>query len=199
MNCRNHVDVSEGVHHCSRCGVAFCRDCLVTIGDRPYCATCKTEQLLDVRSGVDRTRLEYGSVLKRFGAMLLDGIIQSIPSYAIMVAVMFGTGMMTDPETAGQFNPMLLVMYVPFFVLPVLYEGLMLAYKNGQTVGKMALNLRVVRPDGSNITRGQAWGRAGIRVVLSCLWIVDYIPVFFTDEKTTLHDMIAGTRVIETQ
>ena len=33
--------------------------------------------------------------------------------------------------------------------------------------------------------------------VLGCLIIGDYIPYFFTDEKTTLHDMVAGTRVIE--
>ena len=75
----------------------------------------------------------------------------------------------------------------------------MLSMKNGQTVGKMALRLRVVRPDGSRISNGQAWGRAVMRLVLGCLFIVDYIPYFFTDEKTTLHDMVAGTRVVESQ
>ena len=45
----------------------------------------------------------------------------------------------------------------------------MLSMKNGQTVGKMALRLRVVRPDGSPITTGQAWGRAVMRLVLGCL------------------------------
>lgn len=196
MICRNHVDVSEGVRRCSRCGAGFCGDCLVTIDGRPYCATCKTEQLMDVRSGVDRTSMSYGGMLKRFGAQILDGLLQAVPSYAIMFAVMFGSGMMNNPSAEP--SPLLLVMYIPFFLIPVLYEGLMLSLKNGQTVGKMALNLRVVRPDGSSITRGQAWGRAVMRVVLSCLWIVDYIPAFFTDEKTTLHDLVAGTRVIET-
>jgi uncharacterized RDD family membrane protein YckC len=193
--CRNHVDVSEGVLRCSRCGAGFCGDCLVTIAGRQYCATCKGEQLLDVRSGVDRSRMTYGSVLKRFGAQILDGIIQAVPSYAIMFGVMAGTGMLLNPDPEP--SPWLIAAYIPFFTLPVLYEGLMLSLKNGQTVGKMALNLRVVRPDGSNISKGQAWGRAGIRVVLSCLWIVDYIPAFFTDEKTALHDLVAGTRVIE--
>jgi uncharacterized RDD family membrane protein YckC len=196
MICRNHVDVSEGVRRCSRCGAGFCGDCLVTIDGRPYCATCKTEQLMDVRSGVDRTSMSYGGMLKRFGAQILDGLLQAVPSYAIMFAVMFGSGMMNNPSAEP--SPLLLVMYIPFFLIPVVYEGLMLSLKDGQTVGKMALNLRVVRPDGSSITRGQAWGRAVMRVVLSCLWIVDYIPAFFTDEKTTLHDLVAGTRVIET-
>ena len=35
-----------------------------------------------------------------------------------------------------------------------------------------------------------------MRLVLGCMAIVDYIPYFFTDEKTTLHDMVAGTRVV---
>ncbi len=195
MICRNHVDVSEHIRRCSRCGASFCSDCLVTISGRPYCATCKGEQLLDVRSGVDRTGMTYGTILKRFGAQLLDGILQAVPSYALMFGMMFGTGMMGNPDP--ELSPMMILIYIPFFTIPVLYEGLMLSLKNGQTVGKMALNLRVVRPDGSNITRGQAWGRAGIRVVLSCLWIVDYLPAFFTDEKTALHDLVAGTRVIE--
>jgi uncharacterized RDD family membrane protein YckC len=73
----------------------------------------------------------------------------------------------------------------------------MLQFKDGQTLGKMALKVRVVRPDGSPMSTGQVWGRVVMRTVLGCLWIVDYIPAFFTQEKTTLHDMIAGTRVVD--
>lgn len=201
MICRNHVDVSEGVRRCSRCGASFCSDCLVTIQDRPHCATCKTEHLLDIRSGVDRTRLTYATVLRRFGAQFLDGLIESVPSYAIMFAIFLGTGVMSggNPEPSPAFIAAYLLAYIPLFAIPILYEGLMLSKKNGQTIGKMALNVRVVRPDGSPITSGQAWGRTAMRLILGCLWIVDYIPVFFTDEKTTLHDMVANTRVVDIQ
>jgi uncharacterized RDD family membrane protein YckC len=194
MICRNHVDVEEGVRRCSRCGGTYCPDCLVTIGDQPFCATCKTEQLMDVRSGVDRTRLVYGTFWPRLGAYVIDYIIQIIPIYAIMGIVMLiaGAGVLA----AEKLSAWLLVIYIPAFLIPICYEALMLQMK-GQTVGKMALRLRVVRPDGSRITSGQAWGRAAMRIVLGCLIIGDYIPVFFTDEKTTLHDMVAGTRVIE--
>jgi len=193
LACRNHPDVIEGVRHCSRCGGPFCRDCVVTINDRLYCATCKQEQLLDVRSGVDRTRLNYASILKRFGAIFVDGLILNLPLYFIMFGLMFSS-MKGNP---GQPNPLINLIGIPFMFVNLIYEGLMLQLKNGQTLGKMALSVRVVRPDGSPITPGQAWGRAAMRLVLGCLWIVDYIPVFFTDEKTTLHDMAAGTRVVE--
>jgi uncharacterized RDD family membrane protein YckC len=198
MICRNHVDVSEGVRRCARCGGTFCGDCLVNIQGQPYCAVCKSEQLLDVRSGVDRVHMQYGTVLKRFGAIFLDGLIQAVPIYAIMFGIMGAAGMFSGG--GRQPNPLVfLAIYPPAFAIPLLYEALMLSMKNGQTVGKMALGLRVVRPDGSPISTGQAWGRAGMRLVLNCFWIVDYIPAFFTDEKTTIHDLVAGTRVVDIQ
>ena len=192
LACRNHPDVIEGIRHCSRCGGPFCNDCLVTINGRLYCATCKNEQLLDVRSGVDRTTLNLAGVGKRFGAIFVDGLIINLPMYFIVFGLMFST-----MDQHGQPNPMINFISIPFMFINFLYEALMLQAKNGQTLGKMALKVRVVRADGSPITNGQAWGRAAMRMVLGCLWIVDYIPAFFTKEKTTLHDMAAGTRVVE--
>jgi uncharacterized RDD family membrane protein YckC len=193
MLCRNHIDVADGVRRCARCGTPFCPDCLVELSGRPYCATCKSEQLLDVRSGVDRSQMQYSSRLRRFGAIFLDSLLIVVPMYAIVGVFVF------MPATRGQQpSPLMNLIGIPFALFSLVYEGLMLQHKNGQTLGKMALKVRVVRPDGSPISAGQAWGRVVMRTVLGCLWIVDYIPAFFTDEKTTLHDMIAGTRVIDT-
>lgn len=196
MLCRNHVDVEEGVRLCARCKEPFCPDCLIPLQGQPFCGTCKTEQLLDLRSGVDRTRLVYAGFWSRFGAQVLDGLIYGVPAYAIFVGVMMYAAALVQKN--AQVPPVLLLAYVPMYVFPILYEAFMLSLKNGQTVGKMALRLRVIRPDGSSITTGQAWGRAVMRLLLGCLVVVDYLPYFFTDEKTTLHDMVAGTRVVET-
>jgi uncharacterized RDD family membrane protein YckC len=192
MICRNHVDVAEGVRRCSRCGGTYCSDCLVDIQGRPFCAGCKTEQLMDVRSGVDRTRMAFGGFWQRFGAYIIDYIIQLVPIYAIFGVLMLIGGLTSE----GEPSPWILLGYIPALLIPIIYEALMLQTKS-QTVGKMALRLKVVRPDGSRISAGQAWGRAVMRLVLGCLIIADYIPYFFTEEKTTLHDMVAGTRVIE--
>lgn len=192
MLCRNHIDVDAGVRRCARCGIPFCPDCLVEISGRPYCLMCKSEQLLDVRSGVDRSQVQYATILRRFGAVFLDGLLVAIPMYALMGVLIF------VPASRGQeVNPLFNLIGIPFAFLSLVYEGLMLQYKNGQTLGKMALKVRVVRPDGSPMSPGQAWGRVVMRTVLGCLWIVDYIPAFFTLEKTTLHDMVAGTRVVD--
>jgi len=193
MLCRNHVDVSENVRRCTRCGTPFCSDCLVDIQGHPYCAVCKSEQLMDVRSGVDRSQLQLAGNGKRFAAVFIDNLISFVPFYALFLVAMFA-----NTRATGGPSPFIFLLYIPMFVAPLLYEGLMLQMKDGQTLGKMAMKVRVVRPDGSPLSSGQAWGRAAMRMVLGCIWIGDYIPAFFTKEKTTLHDMIAGTRVIET-
>lgn len=186
MICRNHVDVSEGVRRCSRCGATFCRDCLVEIGGLSYCATCKTEQLLDVRSGVSGP-LDLASIGRRFVASFVDGLVTGIPAL-IMVFIIIGT--------AGRAGPRFMTpaFYVPS-IIAVIYQAAMLKAR-GQTLGKMAMKVKVVRPDGSDITGGQAWGREVSRALLGILYIVDYLPAFFTKDKRTIHDMLAGTRVV---
>lgn len=193
MLCRNHVEVAEGVRRCARCQSPFCRDCLVEIQGRPYCATCKSEQLLDVRSGVDRSTLDLSSPWKRFGAIILDGLLVNLPLYLLLMFFAF-----TVKGANGEPHPLFAFAGIPLMFAQFIYEGLMLSMKDGQTLGKLALKVKVVRPDGSSISSGQAWGRAAMKLVLGCLWIVDYIPAFFTKEKTTIHDMVAGTRVIDT-
>jgi uncharacterized RDD family membrane protein YckC len=80
-------------------------------------------------------------------------------------------------------------------VINIAYQALMLAAR-GQTLGKMALKVKVVGADGSDLSTGQAWGREVMRAILGFLYIVDYLPAFFMKEKTTLHDLVAKTRVV---
>ena len=49
--CPNHPDVVSGLVACARCGVAYCGDCVVELEGRPYDASCKEEQVRDLRSG----------------------------------------------------------------------------------------------------------------------------------------------------
>lgn len=190
-SCRNHPDAIEGLRYCSRCGQVFCPDCLVTIRGNTYCATCKAEQLLDLTSGVDQSTLELAGIGRRFGAMFIDQLILSIPVLIGFAIVMFAAFSNKD------FNPLWLQPGLLIVVaLYVVYEALMLAAR-GQTLGKMAMKIKVVRADGTPLTTGQAWGRAFMRQILaSCLSIFNYLPAFFTKDRTCLHDLVANTRVV---
>jgi uncharacterized RDD family membrane protein YckC len=170
-----------------------------------YCADCKTEQVRDVQSGTDATVLDYGSVGRRFGAIFIDGLVQTVASYALVIPLGMAMGTMDalDPgqepgDISGLMIVFLLVMYGIMFAIPVAYEALMLQSR-GQTLGKMALGLKVVTPDGNDISGGQAWGRAGMRLVLNFCLLIDYIPALFNKEKTCIHDMVAKTRVVRIQ
>lgn len=194
LACRNHPGVVEGLRYCSRCGQSFCPDCLVNIRGNSYCATCKAEQVLDLASGVDQSSLELAGVGRRFAALLLDGLILGVPFGIIFVVFIAFTVKNKDANAAGP-EVMVVFWIVALFAYPI-YEALMLAAR-GQTLGKIAMNVKVVRPDGTPITTGQAWGRAFMRQVLaSCLSLFNYLPAFFTKEKTCLHDLVANTRVV---
>lgn len=189
LHCANHWDVVEGLRRCSRCGETFCGDCLVEIRGIPYCGRCKNETILDVRSGVSGT-LDLASRGRRFAAVWIDGMVITLP-FVILILIVGWKSFMGGPD------PFIMR---PLFILPTVvmfvYDGLMMSAR-GQTLGKIALNIKIVRPDGSDISTGQAWGRAVMRQVLTgCLVPFNYLPIFFTKERTCLHDMVAGTRVV---
>lgn len=193
LACRNHPDAVEGLRYCSRCGQTFCPDCLVTIRGNTFCASCKAEQMRDLASGVNQNALELASIGRRFGALFIDGLLLSVPMIIIIFALIFAS----VSGKNNNFNPIWIQPAALLVIaLYVVYEALMLAAR-GQTLGKMAMKVKVVRIDGTPISTGQAWGRALMRQILaSCLSIFNYLPAFFTKDRTCLHDLVANTRVV---
>ena len=123
----------------------------------------------------------------------IDWLIVGMPVVVAIFVVAFGTVTRAGGRSYPPGFQFIGLIQIPIMIL---YEGLMLSARS-QTLGKMAMHLRVVRADGSPISTGQAWGRASIRALMaSCLSLIDYLPALFTNEKTALHDMAAKTRVI---
>jgi len=90
---------------------------------------------------------------------------------------------------------------LPFSIgVPVLYQGFMLKAR-GQTLGKMALSIKVVTPEGRPLAPRAAWLRAVSQTVLAtcCLGAVDMLVGVFTWERTCLHDLFAKTRVVRVE
>jgi len=182
MICRNHVDVSEGVRRCSRCGSTFCGDCLVDIAGKPYCATCKTEQLLDVRSGVTGP-LDIAPIGRRIWAYLLDVLIL----YIINLGIGFAFGLAMQ---GGKAQALGCVSALLSLVVTIGYDAILVA-SNGQTFGKRALKIKVVAENGENVTTGQAWGRALAKLIPFAQFVA-----LFNNERKGIHDMLAHTRVV---
>jgi uncharacterized RDD family membrane protein YckC len=202
MPCKNHPFVEDRLTRCSRCAETFCPDCIVEIGGLPYCLSCKTESMRDLRSGVPLGQLDMASIGRRFAAIFIDGLIVTLPIMVLAFLVLLPLGLV-EADQGENAMPAALSIFANLFVslgaaaIYILYEGLMLA-SGGQTVGKKAMKVKVVTAEGSELSSAQAWGRAASRQILGivpCLGLIDYL-VAFGQERTTIHDMMAKTRVV---
>jgi len=192
MLCRNHVDVSEGVQPCTRCGAEFCAHCLVTIHGLPYCGNCKGEKVLDVQSGSDTRELPLANIGRRLAALWIDRMMFGATALAIIFI-----GASRGGNDSEFLIIVVLAAFGAFIFGMIVYEALMMS-RNGQTLGKMMLKIKVVRPDGTPISAGQAWGRALLRgALVHVLTLLNYIPALATKEKTCIHDLVANTRVVK--
>jgi uncharacterized RDD family membrane protein YckC len=65
----------------------------------------------------------------------------------------------------------------------------------GQTLGKMALQIRVVSMDGGPLSFGQAVGRYFASFLSAIILGIGFIMAGVRSDKRALHDLLAGTRV----
>ena len=67
----------------------------------------------------------------------------------------------------------------------------------GQTPGKMALRIKVIRTDSSSLTLGRAFYRETLcKFVSGIILGIGYLMVVFDDKKQGLHDRMADTYVV---
>ena len=125
----------------------------------------------------------------RLAAVLLDGIIFSVPIFVFGVI-----GAVTETEA--------LIAVGGVISLAILIAQLVLQGTRGQTLGKMALGIRIV-----DFNTGGHPGFARIvllRVIVNGL-IGGFIPPYvlvdalfiFREDQRCIHDHIAGTRVVQ--
>jgi len=198
MPCALHPAVLDHLNPCARCGKTYCPDCLVELKGNRFCAACKGEAVRDMQSGVSGTDLPLASIGRRLVAMIVDGLIQLV----VWLPLGIGFGILTAKlQASGGSGPVVaplaqLFLQVLAFGGMLAYEGLFLQLK-GATPGKMAMGLKVVTAEGDPISPGQAWLRPFIRSLIGCCFVVDYLPAFFREDKCTVHDLAAKTRVIK--
>lgn len=121
--------------------------------------------------GITTTR-EYADFWTRFVGALIDGLILLIPSLVVGSAVPFVGSVAVD----------------------FLYHWLMLAYWDGQTVGKRVMRIRITRPDGAPVDPGVAAARSAMRLVSGFALLLGFLWAAWDPEKRTWHDIVADTR-----
>jgi uncharacterized RDD family membrane protein YckC len=198
MACKNHPDELTGLTDCSRCGDAFCPSCVVELGGAFLCAECKQEHVRDIQSGVDPSGLELATITKRLLALTLDGALW-YATIGVLALVALPLILHFAPEEPFRDSASSTVLFIAAMVVaygaPVVYEGMMLQ-KRGQTLGKMAMGIKVVTPEGNDISAGQAWLRVFMKLLLAMPYGLTFFAAIFSKQRRTLHDSIARTRVV---
>jgi predicted Zn finger-like uncharacterized protein len=131
----------------------------------------------------------------RFVALIVDSLLLGAVQFIIGLVLGFAGGSMTEVDGGGAMA-MLAITWLCSMAVSVTYYVFFTGY-NGQTPGKMALRIQVVRADGTPMSYGRAFLREIIGKFVSGIILgIGYLMVAFDRQKQGLHDRIAGTYVI---
>lgn len=189
---------------CAECGHPTPADELARFGTVMVCPNCKARYAQKLREGVMPGRaMTYGGFWIRFVAYLIDTIILAIAGTIIQFAfvgslrnvVIVEPGVQPGPEVFARILGTAGLAGLINLAIAATYEALFVS-KLGATPGKMALSLRVVRPDGSLLGLGRAFGRHFAKILSGFILLIGFIMAGFDSEKRGLHDMICDTRVV---
>jgi uncharacterized RDD family membrane protein YckC len=137
------------------------------------------------------TLLKIANIGARFVGMLLDSLIIIVPILVIGFLIGFWGGLLDEDDQVTVAKAQLVGL-----LLGILYEAVFLSSPWQATPGKRLLSIKVVDQKGQPISFWRAFGRGSAKV-LSSLFLIGYIVAFFTENKRALHDLMAGTIVIE--
>jgi uncharacterized RDD family membrane protein YckC len=136
----------------------------------------------------------YGGFWRRFWACMLDGIVLGFVSMFVYAAGVFIVRY-TAPEIDDPAKALLIPQLVANTILKAFYFIYFHAL-TGQTVGKLALGLKVVGKDGGAI----GVGRASVRYFGSFISLLfaglGFAWIAFDSRKQGWHDKMAGSLVI---
>lgn len=149
------------------------------------------------------------SRLARLGAVLIDSAVIAIPAILLAIAMPafadYAVRAGGQPSTSS--NGTLIVALSLFGLAAIAFAvyQLVLLYRNGQTVGKKVVGIRIVRPDGSRASfprllflRYVVPGLIGAIPFVGVVFSVVDVLFIFGESRRCLHDMIADTIVVNT-
>lgn len=157
-----------------------------------------TAEVSDATSDVAADPADRGT---RFGAAIVDGLISF--AVALPLGVSVGLNWQSPSEwsqalfgVAGLITLALAIAWIAYTIH--------LVSKNGQTIGKKLLGIKVVRSDGTKATLGRIfWLRNVVNAIPSMIPFVGYFYSLadhlwiFGDRRQCLHDKIADTIVVK--
>jgi uncharacterized RDD family membrane protein YckC len=153
------------------------------------------------RGGLDINRSgNLASLSDRFLARVIDNLISNTPAILILI-ILFGINNLFDILRGKDYSKTLVLMFLFNLIFAIINWKLL--YKNGQTIGKKYLGIKIVT---KNNTLPLVTKSYFIRYLVPAfieaipliggLFSIADILFIFTDERRCVHDRIAGTKVV---
>jgi len=128
----------------------------------------------------------------RLVAALLDGFLVLILQ-GMLGGLLFLVGVLNGSATDGVALLVQIFIYLLSFVYYVFFTGYC-----GQTPGKMAVRIKIIRCDGSSLTYPRAaYREIPAKFISGIIFCIGYVMVAFDEQKQGLHDRMADTYVIK--
>ena len=130
-------------------------------------------------------------------AAIIDSFLVSLLEFVCSLLLALAAGLVGGSLNQQGQAMMAIVTGLFAAVIAVFYYVFFTGY-GGQTPGKMALRIKVIRTDGSAVSYGRAFLREVPGKFLSGILLgIGYLMVAFDRQKQGLHDKIANTYVIK--
>lgn len=140
----------------------------------------------------------YANMWRRFAASIIDNTIVGALAYGGFLISVTAVALFSDSAT-GEGNAMAFIVVFSLawmLVIPFMYFALMEASPTQGTLGKMAVRIVVTDTKGEPIGVGRSLART-LGKVLSGFLIIGYVIAPFMKRKQALHDLLAGTLVLD--
>ena len=148
--------------------------------------------------------------LSRVAAQLIDGLIIGVGALILFLPIgaALGVAGASDSDAGiGAAIVGLLFWVLCVTIIAFLYAPILMARTNGKTLGRMAMNIRVVRTSGEPVTFWFAMLREVVvksiffgfvgAVTFGLAPLLDSLWPLWDEENRALHDYIVSTRVVK--
>lgn len=135
--------------------------------------------------------VQYAGFWRRLVATLIDNAVTSAAGGFLG----FWLGLVAAATGVGD-TAILVLAYTLGFILGLVYYVALWTWR-GQTVGKMAMRVRIIKTDGTPITLGTAVLRYVGYIVSTIVLLIGFFMIAWDGKKQGLHDKIAGTYVVK--
>jgi|SRR5439155_25022902 len=182
---------------CTECGGLFHVHDMIRLANSRVCVNCKPAFMQKLAEGAEirAGQMRYAGLGRRFGAVMLDGILLWLMSFGLQMMAGLSTAQSLGVEQTDL--GLQLVLFAIQLVAGISYETIFIG-KYGATVGKMACRIKVVTADGGQVSYLRAVGRYFAKLLSAFTLMIGYIIAAFDPEKRALHDRICNTRVVAT-